>query len=118
MERWACDSSLSRILMQDSVVIDVGRSERTIKGPRRRALIARDKHCQWPGCERTASKCDGHHVVHWLHGGGGEIENQILLCHRHHWMVHEGCWQLVKTGDGKIVTIAPTVTFGLPRGPD
>jgi len=118
VERWACDSSLSRILMQDSVVIDVGRSERTIKGPRRQALISRDKHCQWPGCERTASKCDGHHVVHWLHGGGGEIENQILLCHRHHWMVHEGCWQLVKTGDGKIVTIAPTVTFGLPRGPD
>ena len=118
VERWACDSSLSRILMQDSVVIDVGRSERTIKGPRRRALIARDQHCQWPGCERPASKCDGHHVVHWLHGGGGEIENQILLCHRHHWMVHEGCWQLVKTGDGKIVTIAPTVTFGLPRGPD
>src|SRR5438132_13412246 len=34
VERWACDSSLSRILMQDSVVIDVGRSERTIKGPR------------------------------------------------------------------------------------
>jgi len=118
VERWACDSSLSRILMQDSVVIDVGRSERTIKGPRRRALIARDQHCQWPGCERPASKCDGHHVVHWLHGGGGEIENQILLCHRHHWMVHEGCWQLVKTGDRKIVTIAPTVTFGLPRGPD
>ena len=53
--------------------------------------------------------------MHWLHGGGGEIENQILLCHRHHWMVHEGCWQLVKTGDGKIVTIAPTVTFGLRR---
>src|SRR5438445_196734 len=30
----------------------------------------------------------------------------------------KGCWQLVKTDDGKIVTIAPTVTFGLPRGPD
>src|SRR5437588_12748019 len=88
------------------------------RGPRRRALIARDQHYQWGGCERPASKCDGHHVVHWLHGGGGEIENQILLCHRHHWMVHEGCWQLVNTDDGKIVTIAPTVTFGLPRGPD
>ncbi len=79
VERWACDCSLTRILMKDSVVIDVGRAERTIKGPRRRALIARDGHCVWPGCERPALWCDGHHLTHWLHGGGGEIENQILL---------------------------------------
>jgi hypothetical protein len=119
VERWACDCSLTRVLLQDSVVIDVGRAERTIKGPRRRALIARDQHCQWPGCERPASWCDGHHIVHWLHGGGGEIENQILLCHRHHWLAHEGHWQLVKTDDDEIMAIAPTMTFGpLARGPD
>jgi Domain of unknown function (DUF222) len=118
VERWACDCNLSRVLLQDSVVIDVGRSERTIKGPRRRALIARDRHCRWPGCERPASSCDGHHVVHWMHGGGGTIENQVLLCHRHHWKVHEGGWQLVKLDDGQIVTLAPTLTFGIARGPD
>ncbi len=33
-------------------------------------------------------------------------------------MVHEGDWQLIKTEDGQIITIAPTVTFGMPRGPD
>jgi len=33
-------------------------------------------------------------------------------------MVHEGGWQLIKTESGQIITIAPTVTFGLPRGPD
>jgi len=118
VERWACDSSLSRILLQDSVVIDVGRSERTIKGPRRRALIARDQHCRWPGCDRPASWCDGHHLVHWLHGGGGEIENQVLLCRRHHRLVHEGGWQLVKQEDGDVVPIGPVTTFGRARGPD
>ncbi len=118
VERWACDCSISRVLLQDSVVVDVGRSERTIKGPRRRALIARDQHCQWPGCDRPASWCDGHHLLHWLHGGGGEIENQILLCHRHHFLVHEGNWQLIKTDEGEIVAIAPTLTFGQPRAPD
>ncbi|HEY0830133.1 MAG TPA: DUF222 domain-containing protein [Candidatus Dormibacteraeota bacterium] len=112
VERWACDCSLSRILLQDSVVIDVGRAERTIKGPRRRALIARDRHCQWPGCERPASWCDGHHIVHWLFGGGGEIENQILLCARHHRLVHEGGYQLIRTEKGEIVAIAPTLMFG------
>jgi hypothetical protein len=118
VERWACDCAISRVLLQDSVVVDVGRAERTIKGPRRRALIARDQHCQWPGCERPASWCDGHHIVHWLHGGGGEIENQILLCHRHHWLAHEGNWLLVKTDDGRVMPIAPTITFGRPRAPD
>jgi hypothetical protein len=118
VERWACDSSLTRILMQDSVVVDVGRAERTIRGPRRRALEARDQHCRWPGCDRPASWCDGHHVVHWLHGGGGEIENQVLLCGRHHSLVHEGGWQLIKQADGEIVPVAPTVTFGLARGPN
>jgi hypothetical protein len=33
-------------------------------------------------------------------------------------MVHEGGWQLIKTDEQQIVTIAPTITFGLPRGPD
>ncbi|HVH62964.1 MAG TPA: DUF222 domain-containing protein [Candidatus Dormibacteraeota bacterium] len=118
VERWACDCSLTRVLMQDSVVIDVGRAERTIRGPRRRALIARDRHCQWPGCERPASMCEGHHLQHWLHGGGGEIENQLLLCTRHHYKVHESGWQLVKTADGRTMAIAPVVTFGPPqRGP-
>ena len=117
-QRWACDCSVSRVLLQDSVVIDVGRAERTIKGPRRRALIARDQHCQWPGCDRPASWCDGHHIVHWLFGGGGEIQNQVLLCHRHHVLVHEGEWQLVRADDGRVMVIPPTVTFGMPRGPD
>ena len=120
VQRWACDCSLTRVLLQDSVVIDVGRSERTIKGPRRRALIARDRHCQWPGCERPAARCDVHHIVHWMFGGGSELSNQVLLCHRHHRLVHEGGWQLVKTSeDGRLTPIAPTITFGSrARGPD
>lgn len=118
VERWACDSSITRVLMKESVVIDVGRAERVIKGPRRRALIARDKHCQWPGCERPASWCDGHHIVHWINGGGLELENMILLCQRHHWLVHEGGWQIVKSETDGIVPIAPTTLFAMPRGPD
>ena len=117
--RWACDCSLTRVLMQDSVVIDVGRAERTIKGAKRRALNARDQHCQWPGCERPASWCDGHHIKFWMFGGGDELENLVLLCRRHHRLVHEGGWQLIKV-DGDIVTVAPWTRFDAPvaRGPD
>ncbi|TMD71845.1 MAG: DUF222 domain-containing protein [Chloroflexi bacterium] len=115
VQRMACDCSVMRVLLdQESVVVDVGRSKRVISGPARRALKARDGHCQWAGCERPASRCDGHHLVHWINGGNTELSNLILLCHRHHWLVHEGGWQLIKTEDRGLLPIAPTVTFGLP----
>jgi hypothetical protein len=120
VERLACDCSITRILLDsDSVVIDVGRAKRTISGPARKALNVRDKHCVWTGCERPASWSEGHHLVHWIHGGTNEPSNLALLCYRHHWMVHEGNWQIIRVDDGRIVTIPPTVTFGpSSRGPD
>ena len=119
VERLACDCSLTRVLLgSESAVIEVGRARRVVSGPARRALVARDGHCTWPGCERPASWSAAHHVVHWIHGGLTDLNNLVLLCHRHHWMVHEGNWQLVKS-DGRMLAIPPTITFGpSPRGPD
>lgn len=117
VERWACDGSLTRVLLQDSVVIDVGRSKRTVEGPMRRALEARDGHCRWPDCDRPPKWSAAHHVVHWVHGGETELGNLVLLCHRHHRMVHEGGWQLVKTDAGEVMVVAPTVSFAPARGP-
>lgn len=118
VKRIACDCSVTRVLLdQDSVVIDMGRSKRVIANALRNALKIRDGHCQWPGCERPASWCDGHHIVSWVDGGPTDLENLVLLCRRHHRMVHEGGWQLLRV-DGKVTTVAPTVHFGLPRGPD
>src|SRR3977135_4142497 len=120
VERLACDSSIARILLDsESTVIDVGRSKRVVSEPARRALTARDGHCRWPDCERPASRSAAHHVVHWIHGGTTYLDNLILLCHRHHRMVHEGNWQIVRGDDGHMLTIPPTVTSGPPaRGPD
>src|SRR4030088_651344 len=84
VERGACDCSVTRVLMQDSVVIDVGRAKRVISGPTKRALRARDGHCTWPGCERPASWCDGHHLVSWIHGGSTNLDQLVLLCHKHY----------------------------------
>ena len=120
VERFACDSGVTRVLLgSESTVIDVGRSKRTVSGPARRALEARDGHCRWPGCDRPAKWSAAHHVVHWIHGGSTDLSNLILLCHRHHWMVHEGKWQIVQSDDGRMLTIPPTTTFGhMARGPD
>jgi hypothetical protein len=120
VERLACDSSVARVLLDsESTVIDVGRSKRVVSEPARRALRVRDGSCRWPGCERGASFTAAHHMVHWIHGGTTNLDNLVLLCHRHHWMVHEGKWQLVRGEDGRILTVPPTLTFGpSPRGPD
>jgi hypothetical protein len=120
VERFACDCGVTRVLLgSESTVIDVGRAKRTVSGPARRALNARDGHCRWPGCDRHAKRSAAHHLVHWIHGGSTDLDNMILLCHRHHWMVHEGKWQLVRSDDGRMLAIPPTHNFHrLARGPD
>jgi hypothetical protein len=87
-------------------VIDVGRSKRVISPSQKRALNVRDKGCRWPGCDRPATWTSGHHLVHWIKGGGTDLPNLVLL-YRHHWMVHEGQWQLLKTDDGKMLAVPP-----------
>jgi hypothetical protein len=108
VERLACDSNVTRILLgADSQVIDVGRSKRVISPAQRRALSVRDKGCRWPGCDRPASYTSGHHLVHWVKGGSTDMDNVVLLCLRHHWLVHEGKWQLVKTNHGGLIAVPP-----------
>jgi hypothetical protein len=120
VERLACDCAVTRIILgSDSTVIDVGRAKRTISGPQRKALKVRDGGCTWPGCDRPVSMTEGHHLVHWIHDGPGDMPNLTLLCYRHHWMVHEGGWQVVRTDEGRMLTIPPLTGFErLPRGPD
>jgi hypothetical protein len=108
VQRLACDGTITRVVLApESVVIDVGRARRVVAGAMRRALNARDGHCKWPRCDRPASWSDAHHVVHWTNGGETDLANMILLCHRHHWMSHEGGWQLVRTEEGEVLAVPP-----------
>ncbi len=119
-QRLACDGNITRVLFDsESVVFDVGRTKRTVQPQQRRALEARDKGCVWPGCNRTAKWCAAHHLVHWAHGGTTDLKNLVLLCHRHHTMLHEHHWQIVRTEDNRMLTIPPPMRFMNPwmRGP-
>jgi hypothetical protein len=116
----SCDASISRVLLgPDSAIVDVGRARRLPSGTTRRALTARDKGCVWPPCDKPATWTNAHHVVHWSVGGSTDLANLVLLCYRHHRMVHEGGWQLVLTDDRGLVTIPPVPTYvPQPRAPD
>jgi len=45
---------------------------------------------------------DGHHIQHWADGGETSLDNLVLLCRRHHHLVHEGGFTCEKTNDGEI----------------
>jgi uncharacterized protein DUF222/HNH endonuclease len=83
----------ARRLGCDASVVRNGRKTRAIPPALRRALRARDRGCRFPGCENRRF-VDAHHVHHWAHGGPTELDNLVLLCRRHHQLVHEGGWRV------------------------
>jgi 5-methylcytosine-specific restriction endonuclease McrA len=76
------------VLAGPSEPLDVGRRTPVVPPGMRRAVILRDRHCRFPGCDRPQTWCDVHHVVHWADGGPTSLPNLVLLCRRHHGMVH------------------------------
>jgi hypothetical protein len=89
VRRLACDASITRVVLSGrSEPLDVGRKTSVISPAMRRAVIVRDRHCRFPGCDRPQTWCDAHHVQHWADGGTTALANLLLLCRRHHRMVH------------------------------
>ncbi|HEY7282582.1 MAG TPA: DUF222 domain-containing protein [Actinomycetota bacterium] len=100
--RLACDARVSRVIMRGaSEPLDVGRRTSVVPSGLRRAVVTRDRGCRFPGCDRPAPWCDAHHIVHWADGGDTKLRNLILLCRRHHRIVHDG-FRLEMTGDGPV----------------
>jgi hypothetical protein len=97
-ERIACDCTMSRVVLADSMVIDVGRATRVVSAPTMRALRVRDKGCRFPGCDRQVNWSNPHHIIFWARGGPGKLPNLVLLCYFHHRLVHEGAWHVIKVG--------------------
>ena len=108
VRRLACDCAWTRVVLgPSSEPIDVGRCTRSTPPALRKALVVRDKGCRFPGCDRPPDWCDGHHLIHWIDGGGTSLENTCLLCRRHHRFVHELGWQLKWGAPGEIIAIKP-----------
>lgn len=119
--RLACDCS-TRTLVEGrhGEVLDVGRTTRAIPRAIRRALLARDGGCTFPGCDNRRW-VDAHHIIHWADGGPTVLSNLVLLCRRHHTAVHEngvritlegsGARPVFSTADGRLIEACPS----LPR---
>ena len=109
--RLLCDANIRRILSRgDSEVLDVGRSKREWSVAQRQALHVRDGGCRGPGCDRPAAWTDAHHIKWWTKNGVTSVDNGILLCRRHHRMVHEGGWTV------SLDVVTALATFRSPTG--
>jgi 5-methylcytosine-specific restriction protein A len=95
-----CDAAVVPIVLGGAgQPLDVGRATRTIPEGLRRAVAARDRGCAHPGCDRTPSWCECHHVVEWENGGPTKIDNLVMLCKAHHRQIHATDW-IVRIRDG------------------
>jgi Domain of unknown function (DUF222)/HNH endonuclease len=102
--RIVCDASIRRVVLAGpSEPLDVGRRTPVVPPGMRRAAILRDRRCRFPSCDRPHTWCDAHHVVYWADGGPTALPNLILLCRRHHRMVHERGGFRLEMEDGRPV---------------
>ncbi len=109
LDLWACDCSVSRLVITaNGVPLDLGREVRTANREQRRALKGRDRGCAVPGCDCSPNWCDAHHIVWWTRGGTTDLENLVMTCRHHHRRIHAG-ELLVKMIDGGYrASISPT----------
>ncbi|MEZ0446975.1 HNH endonuclease signature motif containing protein [Cellulomonas sp. ICMP 17802] len=103
LARLACDSAITRVVFgAESQVLNVGRTERTYTGARRRAIIARDAHCQYPGCDAPPAMSEVHHTEHWHRDNGStDVNTGCLLCWHHHEVVHDRGIEITRDRSGR-----------------
>ena len=105
--RLSCDAGVVHWLENgEGETLSVGRKTRTVPPSIRRALKRRDNGCRFPGC--TCNRfVDAHHIHHWADGGETRLSNLVLLCRRHHRLVHEEGFGVHSQTDGQVYFTDP-----------
>jgi Domain of unknown function (DUF222)/HNH endonuclease len=93
VQRLVCDAGIHRVVTDGrSAILDYGTTTRTVPAPLFNALVIRDRHCRYPGCDRPSDWTEAHHVRWITHGGATTPDNLVLLCSRHHHLLHTPGW--------------------------
>lgn len=100
LERLACDARLQPALEDSNgVTVGVGRTTRQIPAWLRRLVMGRDRHCRFPGCDRTRW-LHVHHLIPWSQGGPTNLDNLMALCGFHHRLIHNKRWRIEGNPEG------------------
>lgn len=107
LRKIACDCGLvAAVRGDDGHVLALSTKRRTVSEPLRRALMLRDRHCAFPGCQ-CRLYLEAHHVRHWLDGGETRLDNLVLLCWTHHALLHREGFR-AENIDGKVHFYEPS----------
>jgi hypothetical protein len=100
VERYLCDTGAVPIKFDDDgQCVNVGRVQRLFTERQRTGMAVRDGGCRFPGCDRPPVWCEAHHIDQWQRDGGKtNIADGILLCRRHHLLLHNNHWQVTRDG--------------------
>jgi hypothetical protein len=101
-ERLACDARRLTIKLHGRDLLR-SRVTRCASYAQLRALHKRSDHCQWPGCT-AARELEAHHLRADQYGGETVLANLILLCPRHHTLLHDHHIGTSGTGDEPVFT--------------
>ncbi len=95
VKRLCCDGSTVTLTeTKEGEPLSIGRKSRVVPKGIERAVRARDNNCcRFPGCGNTRF-VDIHHVEHWSNNGETALDNLVLLCSKHHTLVHEGGFRI------------------------
>ncbi len=107
VKRLLCDAQLTFIVQgEHREPLWMSRTVRSATPAQWRALVARDRHCSFPGCTMKPIWCEAHHVLEYDRDHGPtDIDNMALLCGGHHKIVHTAGWSAkMEPGQYLVVT--------------
>jgi hypothetical protein len=107
IKRVLCDAGINRVVVDGrSTIIDYGTTVYPFTDGQFQALVLRDQHCRWAGCDRPPWWCEAHHVLPFPNGPTA-LTNGVLLCSRHHHLGHRPGWTQLLEPDGTFHITAP-----------
>ncbi|UKA52399.1 HNH endonuclease [Arthrobacter sp. FW305-BF8] len=96
----ACDADIIPVVLGgQGRILDIGRASRVFPPHIRKAIMARDQGCAFPGCTIPAAWCEAHHITYWSRGGTTSTGNGVLLCSHHHHLIHKELWHIEVTNE-------------------
>ena len=113
------NANLQRVILDDSVPLDLGRLSRLATPDQWRALVARDGGCRFDGCQIPAEWCQVDHIHEWdAQTGPTNIDLLVLWCVFHHHLRHQPGVELIGDGNNLSIKFPDGRVVPLPaRGP-
>jgi hypothetical protein len=113
------NANIQRLLISDSMPLDLGRSRRLASDAQFTALVARDGGCRMTGCTMPPEWCEVDHIQEWdAQTGPTDLDLLVLWCIYHHHYRHRPDVQLHGNTHNLTMTLPDGRVIPLPpRGP-